>query len=81
KSKEISSAEIDTIRREMYKIALSLGGTITAEHGIGLSKARYLTMALDRKQIDLMRRIKKIFDPKNILNPGKIFKESDKEEV
>jgi len=81
KSKEISSTEIDTIRREMYKITLSLGGTITAEHGIGLSKARYLTMALDKKQIDLMRSIKKIFDPKNILNPGKIFKKSDKEEV
>jgi glycolate oxidase len=67
--------KIDEMRRGMYKITLSLGGTITAEHGIGLSKIKYLEMALDPRQIMIMRSIKKIFDPNNILNPGKIFPE------
>jgi len=61
------------MRRDVYEITLSLGGAITAEHGIGLSKIEYLEMALDKKQLEIMRSIKKIFDPNNILNPGKIF--------
>lgn len=65
--------KINKMRREIYAITLSLGGAITAEHGIGLSKIEYLEMALDKKQLEIMRSIKKIFDPKNILNPGKIF--------
>ena len=65
--------KINKMRREIYAITLSLGGAITAEHGIGLSKIEYLEMALDKTQIKIMRSIKKIFDPKNILNPGKIF--------
>jgi glycolate oxidase len=75
KTKEISGAEIEKMRREVYETTISLGGTITAEHGVGLSKIPYLSMALDEKQIDLMRKIKAVFDPKNILNPGKIFPE------
>jgi glycolate oxidase len=67
------TGKIDKMRREVYEITLSLGGTITAEHGIGLSKIQYLEMALDKKQIEIMKKIKMIFDPKNILNPGKIF--------
>ena len=73
KSKQVSSSEIDKMRREMYEITISLGGTITAEHGIGLSKIPYLGIAVDDKQIELMKRIKLVFDPNNILNPGKIF--------
>jgi glycolate oxidase len=64
---------VDTMRREVYEITLSLGGTITAEHGIGLSKIPYLSMALDTTQISIMKKIKDMFDPKHILNPGKIF--------
>ncbi len=64
---------IDTMRKEIYEITLSLGGTITAEHGIGLSKIPYLAMALSKTEIEIMKKIKKLFDPKNILNPGKIF--------
>jgi glycolate oxidase len=52
---------------------LSLGGTITDEDVIVLSKMQYLEIALVKRQIEIMRSIKKIFDPKNILNPGKIF--------
>jgi len=76
KTKSISDAEIDRMRREIYEITISLGGTITAEHGIGLSKIPYLSIALDNKQIELMRQIKAVFDPRNILNPGKIFPDS-----
>lgn len=65
--------KIAKMRREMYEITIDLGGTITAEHGIGLSKIDYLPMALDKATIEKMSGIKKIFDPNNILNPGKIF--------
>jgi glycolate oxidase len=73
KTKQLNAAEIDKMRREIYEITISLGGTITAEHGIGLSKIPYIGMALDERQIELMRKIKAVFDPKNIMNPGKMF--------
>jgi FAD/FMN-containing dehydrogenase len=57
----------------MYKKALELGGTISAEHGIGIEKLPYLGNTIDKNALIYMRSIKKIFDPKNILNPGKIF--------
>ncbi len=59
---------------EIYRIAVSLGGTITGEHGIGLTRKNFLSLGLDEVQIDLMKKIKQDFDPNNILNPGKIFK-------
>ena len=46
---------------------------ISGEHGIGYSQKKYLPIALGKKQIELMKQIKKVFDPNNILNPGKIF--------
>jgi glycolate oxidase len=60
----------------IFKDALSLGGTISGEHGIGLTKAAYLGMELSKTEIEIMKSIKGIFDPKNILNPGKIFSSS-----
>ena len=64
---------IDHAQRDLYKETIDLGGKITAEHGIGLLRKPFLSMNLDPHQIDLLRRLKKAFDPKNILNPGKIF--------
>jgi glycolate oxidase len=58
---------------EVYKLSVSLGGTISGEHGIGLIRKRFLPMALEKTQIELMKGIKRLFDPNNILNPGKIF--------
>jgi glycolate oxidase len=58
---------------QVFKDTLSLGGTISGEHGIGLTKARYIGMELAGKELEIMESIKNIFDPKNILNPGKIF--------
>jgi len=60
---------------QIFKDTLSLGGTISGEHGIGLTKAGYIGMELSKKELEIMEAIKKVFDPKNILNPGKIFPE------
>jgi glycolate oxidase len=59
--------------KEIFAATLRLGGSITGEHGIGLSKAPYLPLELDPGTIAAMKRIKQALDPNNILNPGKIF--------
>ena len=59
--------------RETFAVAVSLGGTISGEHGIGYVKAPYLAMALGGTTIEAMRRIKHALDPNGILNPGKMF--------
>jgi len=64
---------VPVLSEEIYRLTLSLGGTITGEHGVGATRRRYLPMALDPAQIALMRGIKEVFDPHHILNPGKIF--------
>ena len=58
---------------QIFKDTLSLGGTISGEHGIGLTKAGYIGMEISNPELEIMEAIKKVFDPKNILNPGKIF--------
>lgn len=58
---------------ELFEEVVELGGTISGEHGIGLVQARYLPIAFSEVGLNLMRSIKATFDPKNILNPGKIF--------
>ena len=61
-------------KTEMYELATSLGGTISAEHGDGSEKISYIKNTMDEKALDYMKKIKKLFDPNNILNTGKIFK-------
>ena len=63
----------ETAVREIFAATLRLGGSITGEHGIGLSKAAYLPMELGPGTLSAMKRIKQALDPNNILNPGKIF--------
>lgn len=60
-------------KSEMYIAVKKLGGTISAEHGIGIEKLKYLENAIDKDAVEYMKMIKRVFDPKNILNPGKIF--------
>ena len=60
---------------EIFRLVLSLGGTISGEHGIGTAKMPYIGMELSPAAIDVMRRIKQVLDPKGVLNPGKIFPE------
>ncbi|RPI18532.1 MAG: FAD-binding protein [Ignavibacteriae bacterium] len=64
---------IDKAIREIFELTVSLGGTISGEHGIGYSQKSYLPIALSKAELDIMKKIKKTFDPNNILNPGKIF--------
>jgi glycolate oxidase len=59
--------------KEIFEAALGLGGTLSGEHGIGITKAPYLAMELGDMGVEVMKRIKRSFDPNNILNPGKIF--------
>lgn len=58
---------------EMFVACLRLGGTLTGEHGVGVLKKRWLRDELGDDQVDLQRELKRVFDPTNILNPGKIF--------
>ena len=58
---------------ELFEKVVALGGTLSGEHGIGWVQKPYLHLAMSETQIDLMRGIKKVFDPNLILNPGKIF--------
>ncbi len=57
---------------EIYRLAISLGGTSSGEHGVGLSKAKYMSYEHGEKVLNVMRQIKKVFDPFNIMNPGKM---------
>ena len=59
--------------KHVFKETLDLGGTISGEHGIGLTKAPYIGMEISETGLSIMKSIKKVFDPKNILNPGKMF--------
>lgn len=58
---------------EIFELCKSLGGTISGEHGIGLVQQKYMPIIFPQHQLQLMRDIKKVFDPNSILNPGKIF--------
>ncbi len=57
----------------LFRTTLELGGTLTGEHGVGSSKAAYLPLEQSSELIALQREVKRVFDPKGILNPGKIF--------
>jgi len=59
--------------KQLYETAVTYGGTISGEHGIGFDKKKYLSLSIGESQLSLMKAIKRLFDPNNILNPGKIF--------
>lgn len=60
---------------ELMIEVVRMRGTITGEHGVGISKRKYLPLEVDKPALDIMRAIKKVFDPNNILNPKKIFED------
>lgn len=72
-SDEEWNGSLKTGIREIFELVKSLNGTISGEHGIGLVQKDYMDIIFDSKQMDLMKQIKKLFDPNNILNAGKIF--------
>ena len=76
---EGDQAKAEEAVREIFQAVLDLEGSISGEHGIGLSKLPYLEMELGAGEIRAMKRIKQALDPNNILNPGKIFPETKSE--
>lgn len=65
--------ELPKAIRELFTEVVKLGGTISGEHGIGLVQRPYMDIAFSEVQLELMRAIKRVFDPKNLLNPGKVL--------
>ena len=59
--------------RELFTLCKQLGGTISGEHGIGLIQQEYMNIVFSEKALSIQRDIKRVFDPNNILNPGKMF--------
>lgn len=72
-SDEAWQNELPKAIRELFAEVVKLGGTISGEHGIGLVQRPFMDIAFSEIQLDLMRSIKQVFDPKGLLNPGKIF--------
>jgi glycolate oxidase len=73
---ERNKEEIERVHaafREIFEKAIALGGTITGEHGVGLAKKEFLEAFAGKTGLDVMRALKRTLDPKNVLNPGKIF--------
>jgi glycolate oxidase len=68
---EVKKAE--EAKERLFRQAISLGGTLSGEHGIGLSKKAFMRFELNDETLELMKKIKDVFDPNHILNPGKIF--------
>jgi glycolate oxidase len=65
--------ELPKAIREIFELTVNLGGTISGEHGIGYVQKEYMDIPFKENQLDIMRSIKKVFDPNGILNPLKIF--------
>lgn len=72
-SEDAWNHELPVAIRELFTEVVRLGGTISGEHGIGLVQTPYMDLAFSETGLDLMRSIKQVFDPKNLLNPGKVL--------
>jgi len=70
---EATETKIKELLTKIFEVGVSLGGTISGEHGLGMVKKGYLPIAADKAKLGLMKRIKHAFDPNNIMNPGKVF--------
>ncbi len=64
--------KVEKASEELFRLACGMGGTLSGEHGIGLSKAKFMSLEHDPVAMEMMRSLKKMFDPDNILNPGKM---------
>jgi glycolate oxidase len=60
---------------KLFDLTLKLGGTLSGEHGIGTTKARFMEKEVGKSGIEFMKKVKQAFDPEGIINPGKIFPE------
>lgn len=73
-AKEEFFAKCATVNKDVFEIVKKYNGSVSAEHGVGLVKRDYLEYSRSAAEIDYMRSVKAVFDPNNIMNPGKIFK-------
>jgi anaerobic glycerol-3-phosphate dehydrogenase C subunit len=76
KNKEHLS-KVDAVANEIYDLAISLGGTLSGEHGDGISRTPFLSKLYGEEVYSLFKQVKENFDPKGIMNPGKIVGEQD----
>ena len=68
-----TNARVAAAEQALFEGVVALEGSVTGEHGVGFSKAKYLPLEVSPETIAVMRRVKHAFDPKGLLNPGKIF--------
>lgn len=66
---------------EIFETAIQLGGTLSGEHGIGTMKTPFMKMELGEAGLNMMKRMKIAWDPKNIMNPGKVFPENENQRL
>jgi len=67
------SERVESAVGDLFRAAVEVGGSLSGEHGVGVLKRPYLEMAMGSAAVEMQKRIKQAWDPKNILNPGKIF--------
>ncbi len=70
---EVWQEELPKAIREIFEFTVSVGGTLSGEHGIGLVQRPYMDIAFNKAQLEVMRGIKRVFDPQGIMNPGKVL--------
>ncbi len=73
KEEDKDSDYISKVKKEIYEAGIRMGGVITGEHGIGAIRTQELALTTSQKELSLMRGIKSLFDPNNIMNPGKVI--------
>jgi glycolate oxidase len=73
--------QVESAGEEMLRAVVELGGTLSGEHGIGLEKSAFMPWIYSPDDLDAMQRVKDVFDPAGILNPGKIFPDPSRKQV
>ncbi|RLE21672.1 MAG: glycolate oxidase subunit GlcD [Acidobacteria bacterium] len=72
--------KVESALHQLFEKVVAMGGSISGEHGIGIAKQRFMRHQFSESELNLMRRIKEMFDPLNLLNPGKILPKEEKPE-
>ena len=68
-----SSEKVLGLAGEILRLCVRVGGTLSGEHGIGLEKKKFMSLFFSEEELDVMQRLRDIFDPNNLCNPGKVF--------
>lgn len=70
-------ARVDAASHEIMSLCVDVGGTITGEHGVGVDKRGYMTLVHNDVELDMLRRVRRVFDPRGLFNPGKVIPDED----